>query len=247
MDRDDDRGTGVEPAEVADRLRAAPVEVVGRMPWSSNGTFLVEIVDGGPPLRAVYKPVRGERPLHDFRPGLHRRELASYLLSEALGWDLIPTTVVRADLPFDEGSLQELIEADYDRHYFTIVEDGVDGVQRTSLQRLVVFDVLSNQTDRKSGHVLERIDGRIYGIDNGLSFHAEFKLRTVLWDFAGDDVPREILDDVAALLDVGLPRELAELLDPFERDAVLARARSVVAAERFPVDPTGRRYPWPLV
>lgn len=232
---------------VVERLRTAPVELLGRMPWSSNGTFLVEIADDGPSLRAVYKPVRGERPLHDFPPGLHQRELASYELSEALGWALVPTTVVRADLPFDVGSLQELIETDYDRHYFTLVEDGLDDVQLATLQRLVAFDVLSNQTDRKSGHVIEAADGRLLAIDNGLSFHAQMKLRTVLWDFAGDEIPRDVLDDVAALLDGGLPDPLAGLLDPFERDAVLARARSLLASGRFPTDPTGRRWPWPLV
>ena len=116
-----------------------------------------------------------------------------------------------------------------------------------TMQRLCVFDVVSNNTDRKSGHVLLGEDDRIWAIDNGLSFHAEFKLRTVIWDFAGDAIPAAIRDDVVRLLDEGLPGSFAGLLDPFERDAVLTRARAVVREGRFPVDHSGRRYPWPLV
>ncbi len=231
------------------RLCADDVELVGRMPWSSNATFLVELHPPGtdpaaPGLKAVYKPERGERPLWDFPPGLYKREVAAYLLAEDLGWHLVPPTVVRADAPLGVGSLQLFIDADFSAHYFTLLEDEATHPQ---LQRICAFDLLVNNTDRKSGHCLIDGDGTIWGIDNGLSFAVEFKVRTVIWDFADEPVPTALLDDVSALLDRGLPAGLDELLDPNECDAIKARARALVADGCFPVDPTGRRYPWPLV
>jgi uncharacterized repeat protein (TIGR03843 family) len=216
------------------------------MPWSSNGTFLAELCCDGMTGLAVYKPVRGERPLWDFPPGLHRRELAAYLLSEALGWGIVPETIVRDDLPLGAGSLQRFVPADFEQHYYTLYEDE-QGRWHDQLRTVCAFDLVSNQTDRKSGHCLLGEDGRIYAVDNGLSFHAEFKLRTVIWEYGGDAIPAPLLDDVARLVDQGLPDELAGLLDPFERDAVLARAAAMLAERRFPIDGTGRRYPWPLV
>jgi uncharacterized repeat protein (TIGR03843 family) len=145
-----------------------------------------------------------------------------------------------------EGSLQRFVPADFEHHYFTLYEDA-DERWHDELRRVCVFDLLANQTDRKSGHCLLGEDGRIYAIDNGLSFHAEFKLRTVIWEFGGEPIPAELLADVRRFLDAGLPDPLAELLDPFERDALLARAHAVVHDACFPIDGTGRRYPWPLV
>ena len=110
-----------------------------------------------------------------------------------------------------------------------------------------MFDLLANSTDRKSGHCLLDADGRICAIDNGLSFHQEFKLRTVIWEFGGEPIPAPLLDDVSRFVDDGVPPPLAALLDPFERDALLTRARAVVRDATFPVDHSGRRYPWPLV
>ena len=145
-----------------------------------------------------------------------------------------------------EGSLQRFVPADFEQHYFTLFENE-EGQWHDELRRVCVFDLLANNTDRKSGHCLLGEDGKIYAIDNGLSFHAEFKLRTVIWEFGGEDIPVELLDDVARFVDAGVPRPLAELLDPFERDALLARGRALVNERRFPIDGTGRRYPWPLV
>jgi uncharacterized repeat protein (TIGR03843 family) len=155
----------------------------------------------------------------------------------------VPPTIVR-DGPFDIGSVQLYVPNDEEQHYFTLREDPRF---RHSFERLCAFDVITNNTDRKSGHCLLGKDGAIYAIDNGLSFHAEFKLRTVLWDFAGDPIPGDVIDDIERLLDEGLPEAVAVFLDAFERDAVLARARALVAERHYPVDPTGRRYPWPLV
>jgi uncharacterized repeat protein (TIGR03843 family) len=252
-------------------LATADLVVLGRMPWSSNATFLCELwpagtrpdagladdEDGGVVLareqpvdpdaaplgRAIYKPHQGERPLWDFPDGLYRREAGAYLLARAIGWDVIPTTVVR-DGPFGVGSLQRFVDADFDQHYFTLLDDESHHPQ---LRRMAAFDLVANSTDRKGGHVLVDAEGHLWGIDNGLSLHAEFKLRTVIWDFAGEALPVELADDLDRFVTADLAADLAELLDPFERDALLARARALLAEGRLPRDPTGRRHPWPLV
>jgi hypothetical protein len=213
------------------------------MPWSSNQTYLVSI-DGSEERRAIYKPLKGERPLWDFPSGLYKREVAAYELSKALGWDVVPPTVLR-DGPMGEGSVQLFVDADFEHHYFTIAEEAT---YRTDLHAICVFDIVANNTDRKSGHCLLGKDGRIYAIDNGLSFHAEFKLRTVMWDFAGQPIPEPLLDDLARFRDRGLPAEVAEMLDDDdERDACLQRVDLLLRGRCFPSDPSGRRYPWPLV
>jgi uncharacterized repeat protein (TIGR03843 family) len=225
-------------------LRDGTLEVLGRMPYSSNATFLVDVCHDGLLAQGIYKPHRGERPLWDFPSGLFKREAAAFVLAERLGWCFVPPTVVRDDGPLGEGSLQLFMPSDFEQHYFTLrdAEEHLD-----TMMKVCVFDILANNTDRKSGHVLLGEDGCIWAIDNGLSFHAEFKLRTVIWDFAGERIPSAIRDDVVTLLDEGLPDAFGELLDTFERDAVLTRARAVVREGRFPVDDSGRRYPWPLV
>ena len=238
--------------DAAALLRTGTVALVGRMPYSSNATFLVEVAAAGADpddpgaevVQAIYKPERGERPLWDFPAGLWKREVAAYELARALGWDCIPPTVRTDDAPLDTGSLQLFVDADFAQHYFTLMEDEATHPQ---FQRLCAFDILANNTDRKSGHCLVDGDGHIWGIDQGLAFAAEFKLRTVIWDFGGEPVPDALLDDIGGLLEHGLSPELAELLDPFERDAVLTRATALLHAGRFPVDETGHRYPWPLV
>jgi uncharacterized repeat protein (TIGR03843 family) len=238
-----DRGPIAE-TEAIELLRTAEIDILGRMPWSSNGTFLVDlVVEHDVPAQGIYKPAQTERPLWDFPSGLHRREVATYELSHQLGWDLVPPTVER-DGPLGIGSLQLFVPTDYDEHYFTIAEAGshVD-----LLQRLCVLDIVANSTDRKGGHCLVDTEGRVWAIDNGLTFHQEFKLRTVIWEWAGEAVPQAILDDVLALVEGGLSDDLTALLDPLEREATLTRARAVLNAGRFPTDPTGRRHPWPLL
>jgi uncharacterized repeat protein (TIGR03843 family) len=231
---------------VIDRLRRDDLEIVGRMPWSSNATFLVE-VGGSDDLRAVYKPERGERPLWDFPSGLWRREVAAWELSRALGWEVIPPTIAREDdAPLGPGSLQWFVDADFSQHYFTLLEDP-DERYHDQLRRLCAFDLVANSTDRKGGHVLVDADHHIWGIDNGLAFNDDSHLRTVIWDFAGERVPDDVCDDLCRLLDADLPVSLAEWLDPGEGDALRARAGAVVAEGRYPHDHTGRRFPWPLV
>lgn len=231
-------------AELAQLLTTGEIEILGRMPWSSNATFLVECRLDERCTRAIYKPHAGERPLWDFPDGLWRREIAAYELSDALGWRLVPFTVGRDDAPHGIGSVQRFIDADFDEHYFTMLESEH---LHDQLRRMAVFDFISNNTDRKGGHCLIDADGAIWGIDNGLSFHAEFKLRTVIWEFGGEPIDDRLLDDLQRLVDDGLPDSLASLLSAFERDALLTRCRTLLRERVLPVDETGHRYPWPLV
>jgi uncharacterized repeat protein (TIGR03843 family) len=233
-----------EPCAATELLACGAVTVRGRMPWASNATFLAEVTLDARTALAIYKPERGERPLWDFPPGLYRREVAAYLLSEALGWGLVPPTVCRDNGPYGEGSLQLFVRADFEQNYFTLREDPE---HRARLERMCLFDIIANNADRKGGHCLYGEDGAIYGIDHGLTFHAELKLRTVIWDFGGERIPRELLDDVRRALPGTVPPTVAALLDPQEKKALLARARAVLKSGRFPEDTTGRRYPWPLV
>jgi uncharacterized repeat protein (TIGR03843 family) len=170
--------------------------------------------------------------------------VAAYRLAGALGWSVVPPTAIGTG-PLGEGSLQAFVDADFSEHYFTLLERGA---HLDDLRRLCVLDLIANNTDRKSGHCLLGRDGRVYGIDHGLAFHAQFKLRTVMWDFIGEPVPEPLLKAVTAFHDEGPPVELTCLLDRFEADAMLRRAEAVVAEGVFPDDDTGgRRYPWPLV
>jgi uncharacterized repeat protein (TIGR03843 family) len=226
-----------------DRLAAGEVTVKGRLPWSSNATFLVEVARNGTRSLGVYKPGRGERPLWDFPRHLYRREVAAWVLSEALGWGLVPPTVER-DGPLGAGSLQWFVDADFEQHYFTLREDVR---HRPRLERIAAFDVIANNADRKAGHCLLGTDGAVYAIDNGLCFHVEPKLRTVVWDFGGEPLPAAILDDLRRLLGAGVPAALARLLAEDECAALVARTRALVAQRRFPEDDGGHRYPWPLV
>jgi len=226
-----------------DFLARGEICVKGRMPSASNITLLAELTLEGATAFAIYKPERGERPLWDFPPGLYKREVAAYRLSEALGWGLVPPTILR-DGPHGIGSFQLFIHADFEQHYFTLLERPE---LRAQLMRICLFDLVANNADRKGGHCLLGDDDRIYAIDNGLTFHVEPKLRTVIWDFGGETIPREATDAIRRLLDEGLPQPLAELLDPDEREALLGRGKALARRGRFPKDASGMRYPWPLL
>lgn len=232
-----------DPA-MGELLERGEMEVLGLMPWSSNGTYLVQLQRGDDHAPAIYKPGRGERPLWDFPEALWKREVAAYELSEQLGFGLVPTTVARHAAPMGPGSVQAFVPAQFAEHYFTIRERAELG---TALRRLCAFDLVANSADRKGGHCLIDLAGRIWAIDNGLTFHDEFKVRTVLWDFAGEPIPSEVAAAVSALIDDGPRASLAALLSPPEVDAMMDRARAVLAGGHFPHDPSGRRYPWPLV
>lgn len=234
------------PDEVARALATAELEVVGRMRYSSNATFLVEAKVDGVELGAIYKPRRGERALWDFPEGtLCEREVAAYELSNALGWSIVPITILR-DGPLGEGAVQRFVEHDPDEHYFTLLDDHED-----RFRQFAWFDVLANNTDRKGGHCLhDRANDVVVGIDHGLTFHPAWKLRTVIWDFAGERVPAPPADDVCRVLaeldDGALGARLRELLAPVEVEAIGHRARALLA-EGLPFPDDYRSTPWPLV
>jgi uncharacterized repeat protein (TIGR03843 family) len=224
-------------------LTRGELTLKGRLPWSSNATFLVEATLDGVSALGVYKPERGERPLWDFPRGLHRRERAAWHLSEALGWGVVPLTVPREG-PYGEGSVQRFVKADFEQHYFTLREDAR---HHDRLRRICAFDLVANNADRKSGHCLLGEDGAVYAIDNGLCFHVEPKLRTVIWEFGDEPVPPPLLDDLRRLVAGPLPPALVELIDADECRALLRRARALLKTGRFPSETGGRGYPWPLV
>ena len=238
----------------ADVLTRARVEVIGRMAYSSNATFLVRCRDdqaegSAAELLAVYKPAAGERPLWDFPPdSLHRREVAAYELSRWLGWDLVPATVRREGDELGPGSLQAFVDHDPEKHYFTLLEG-----HRRTFKRLAFFDLLANNADRKSGHCLLDRTGRVWAIDHGLTFHVEPKLRTVIWDFAREPFPaRE--RQAAARLHASLSESHSEisnimrtLLTVEEAAALSRRAKAASVAGVFPQPGSSWAFPWPLV
>ena len=224
-------------------LLKGDIDIEGRMPWSSNATFLVNVCRGELRGQAIYKPLRGERPLWDFPPGLHRREVAAYLLSEAMGFHMVPPTILR-DGPLGEGSLQWFVDADHQQHYFTLYERRLDLHDR--LRLMAVLDVVAHNTDRKSGHCLLARDDSIWGIDHGLCFAVDFKLRTVIWEFGGETLPDAAIAPLQQLAE-RVPLGIAALLDDDEVSAIQERAGWLLRHGEFPIDESGRRYPWPLV
>jgi uncharacterized repeat protein (TIGR03843 family) len=227
-------------------LAEGELEVLGRIPWASNATVLARVNHGELEGLAVYKPVRGERPLWDFPTGtLYRREVAAYLVSEQLGWRLVPPTLAR-DGPLGVGSLQLYVDADPEVTAFELL-----AADDPTLPRIAAFDVVTNNADRKAGHCLAGQGGRVWAIDHGLCFHAQTKLRTVLWDLAGVRLEAPVLADLEALATEAaggaLGASLRELLEADEVTALAGRASALVRAGRLPAPRGGRAYPWPLV
>ncbi|GAA0966156.1 SCO1664 family protein [Frigoribacterium faeni] len=255
--------TGVDPA--GDELE---LELTARLTTASNATFLGLIGD----REVVYKPSRGERPLWDFPDGdLARREVAAYLVSEALGWDVVPRTWLR-DGPHGPGMVQLWCDIDPEHPavdllptedvpetgWLTVLEGSDEDDRPVSLvhedaptlRRMAVFDVVVNNADRKGDHVLALADGRRHGVDHGLTFHVEHKLRTVLWGWIGDELTADELADVARLrgeLEGPLGATLAEMLSTEAVAATIGRIDRLAAEGRFPA-PSGEMsaVPWPL-
>ncbi len=228
-------------------LAAGEVEVQGLLPFSSNYVFLANVTHGESELHAVYKPQRGERPLWDFPSGtLAAREVAAYELSKGLGWEVVPPTVMRQDAPLGAGSLQVFIPHDPERHYFTLIEERPD-----ELIRFAAFDIAANNADRKAGHVIEGPDGHLWGVDHGLTFNVEPKLRTVIWDFAGRDLgpDRGDLERAVVALEEGgnLHARMVPLLAPAEIDETRARLTFLLKEGVFPAPAGPFALPWPLV
>src|SRR5512140_2002587 len=232
-------------------LQTGDLELKGQFMLGSNYTFLVTVHSQGHEFPAVYKPLRGEQPLWDFPDNtLARREVAAYVVSEALGFHLVPYTTLRQDGPFyGPGSLQQFIEFDPEYHYFSFSD-----ADKQRLRPVALFDLLANNADRKGSHILiEKDTDKLWVIDHGLCFHHEEKLRTVLWDFAGEPIPSDLLgclSPLPALLSSTseFRSSLRGYLSPREITAMAARARALLSTRQFPLPPRDRRaYPYPPV
>ncbi|MCX6017080.1 MAG: SCO1664 family protein [Chloroflexi bacterium] len=238
-------------------LTGGDMELLGLMPYGSNYTFLARIADASAAaqdddaaLLSVYKPRRGEAPLWDFTNGtLCMREYAAYLVSEALGWRIVPPTVLR-DGDHGFGSVQLYIENDEEQHFFTFRDDPTC---REQLQRICIFDLITNNADRKSGHCLRDTDGHVWAIDHGICFNRDHKLRTVIWDFASQKISDSLLSDVQTLrdrveADQTIGRALRQLLDEDEVRAFVRRIDGVLKLRMFPSPSRSERsIPWPPV
>ena len=238
----------VSPERAIRLLRQGHVALAGQILSSSNVIFLTRVADGDLDALAVYKPRRGETPLWDFGRGtLCLREVAAYAISQALGWPPVPPTVLRNG-PVGPGALQLYIDANPAVDYFSLREE-----RRADLLPVALFDILANNADRKGGHLLLDRWNRIWAIDNALTFHLAPKLRTVIWDFAGESIPEEHLGDLRQLqgyLARGstLRESLTTLLTEDEITALRARLAALLESAAFPhPDPTRRQVPWPMV
>ena len=235
--------------DILDVLREAEVEEDALLAAGSNYVYLLKMrhPEAGEGY-AVYKPQRGEAPLSDFPDGtLYRRECAAYVVSEALGWRLVPPTIVRDDLGAGAGALQLFIEHDPSQHYFTL-KDG----REDEMKRIALFDWLTNNADRKGGHCLLARDGRIWCIDQGLTFHTDNKLRTVIWDFQGEPVPAELVEEVNRFgerlqTNSDLRAQLRELISEAELAKLEDRIHLIDRSRIYPSPPSYRPYPWPII
>ena len=224
-------------------LENGEIKLKGQFTFGSNYTFLVDVCHEDKILPAVYKPSKGEQPLWDFpENSLALREVAAYLVSESLGFHFVPFTILREDGPYGPGSLQQYIEYDPQYHYFNFsLED------KARLKPVVLFDLLVNNADRKGSHVFFESDTKkLWAIDHGICFHEEDKLRTVIWDFAGQKIPDELL---AHLSSTSTLRGLLEAyLSPEEFSALQSRAEKLLASKVFPPAPRDRRaFPYPPI
>jgi len=257
---------------IATVLAQGELTVLGRLAGSSNATLLSMVKDDeGLEYKCVYKPVAGERPLWDFPDGtLAGREVAAYELSRLLDWDVIPVTVWRDDGPYGEGSVQLWVDADEDIRLVDVisVDESDDGWlhvltgenevgqevrvvhrDRFDLAQIALLDALMNNADRKAGHLLVGEGDRLWGIDHGLTFNEEPKLRTVLWGWAGLQVPERLMDDVAALLARWNEVEmvLESFLAGYELQALAERLQELSDGARYPRPPEHwPAVPWPL-
>lgn len=263
-------------ADDATLLAHGDLEILGRVAHASNATLVCEVRADGEALRCVYKPIRGEAPLWDFPDGtLAGREVASYEISQALGWGMIPTTVLRTAAPLGPGMVQRWIELPDEEPDVDVVDlvpadavppgakailRAVDAADRDvvlihhaddRLRQLAVLDLVINNADRKGGHILRTADGELFGIDHGICLHVEDKLRTVLWGWAGEPVPAELLADVERLSE-----RLADAADPLahaltrylthaEYDALERRCARLLATGSMPEPSARRPIPWP--
>src|SRR5712692_8282407 len=229
--------------DILNLLSTGTMNVLGFIPWSSNRALLVGVRDGIRECVAIYKPNRLERPLWDFATGsLSKRECASYLVSTVLGWPNIPATVLR-DGPQGEGAVQVFIDVFEEDNFFTLRDRFPD-----EMKKMCAFDAIVNNTDRKGGHVLLGKDRKIWSIDHGVTFHEYPKLRTVIWDYVGEEISRNVRGDLYRLRncierDDDLNARMRNLLSRREMNAFAVRIDELLAAGVFPEPPED----WPHV
>jgi uncharacterized repeat protein (TIGR03843 family) len=228
-------------------LLRGEITLQGQFMLGSNYTFLVNVSNEEQVVPAVYKPSKGEQPLWDFpENSLAWREVAAYIVSEALGWNFVPYTLLRDEGPFGPGSLQQYIDYNPNYHYFTFKDE-----DKARLRPVALFDLLINNADRKGSHVIiQKRTRKIFLIDHGLCFHEEDKLRTVIWDFAGESIPSELIADIEkfreALSTPDLRSTLELYLTSAELAALEARAAALITSGVFPPLPKDRRaFPYP--
>jgi hypothetical protein len=238
--------TTLAEQDVLPLIERSGLEILGLLPRSSNYTFLARVTEADDIL-VVYKPRAGEAPLWDFPDGsLCQREVAAYLVSRALGWPTVPPTVLR-DGPEGVGSVQLFVPFDAGQHYFSLAETRLD-----EFRPVAAFDVVVNNADRKAGHCLASQDGGdVFVVDHGVCFHQAPKLRTVIWEFAGEPLDEPVLQGLRRLLDGldgrDLPAALGALLSRAEIAALRARAERLLGTGCYPSPGPGRPYPWPVV
>jgi hypothetical protein len=243
------RSSDLEPLEAERLLAKLPeMRLAGVLGGASNYTFLATLEPHMPAgLRVVYKPARGESPLWDFPAGtLYKREVAAYELSKVIGWPNIPPTIVRRRAPHGVGMVQLFVDSD-NRHFLS-----EQSSFRDTWIRVALFDVITNNADRKSGHCLFDAEDRVWVIDHGLTFHTAQKLRTVIWDFAGEGLPGDLCGDVeralVSLQSGDLNGTLDRLLDPSEVDMLRRRLQGVLdPGWRFPEPSSAWSIPWPPI
>jgi uncharacterized repeat protein (TIGR03843 family) len=230
-------------------LQYGEIGLEGQFLRGSNGTFLVMVSHESRSLQAVYKPKAGEQPLFDFPPGtLYKREVATFVFNEALGWNLVPPTVYRRKAPLGVGSLQAFIQHNPQENYFHFI--GADADIR---RKVLLFDFMLNNADRKAGHFIVDPDSHIWLIDHGLTFNGQEKLRTVAWDHAGEDIPRELESDIERVYTELISREgifsqLKTLLSKAELNALERRMKFLLDSGAYPLPPGDRRViPWPPI
>ncbi|MET8336439.1 SCO1664 family protein [Streptosporangium canum] len=239
--------TGLDDETALRLLRDGQLEVAGRLVEATNMTLYCSVRLGGLAAACVYKPVRGERPLWDFPDGtLAAREVAAFEVSAATGWRIVPPTVYR-DGPFGPGMCQLWIDTDPEVDLMALIRS-----RQPALRRMTVFDAVVNNADRKGGHLLPLIDGHIHGVDHGVSFSAEDKLRTVLWQWRGKPLSREAMNVLARLerdLEQGrLGRRLRELLTLAEVEATWSRVRRLLDTGLHPLPSQDwPALPWPPI
>jgi uncharacterized repeat protein (TIGR03843 family) len=236
------------PEEVRLLLESGEITDCRLVPEGSNYTFLARVVgEGGISCQAIYKPQGGERPLWDYPEGtLYLREYAAYVVSQAIGWDFIPTTVMRHG-PHGIGALQRFIAAQPGETYFTLQER-----HKEQLWRMALFDLFANNGDRKAGHCLLDEHDKLWGIDHGLTFNVDSRLRTVIWDFCGQAIPQPLQENLKGLLErlnsaSDLARQLGELLEEGEVRCLQQRLRAILANPVYPLLNRPWNVPWPLL